>query len=63
MFLKDVIYRCKFNSRRNILYKHQEVHSMDKYDLRLTKKFTRKIHLKSKDTVYRKQYKILEMLH
>ncbi len=36
---------------------------MDKYDLGLAKDFTHKIHLKSQDPVYRKQFKIPEAHH
>jgi hypothetical protein len=47
----------------DILYKHQDALSMDKYDLGLAKDFTHKIHLKSQDPVYRKQFKIPEAHH
>jgi len=36
---------------------------MDKYDLGLAKDFTHKIHLKSQDPVYRKQFNIPEGHH
>ncbi len=47
----------------DILYKYQDVLSVDKYNLGLAKGFTHKIHLKSKDPVYRKQFKIPEVHH
>ncbi len=47
----------------DILYKHQDALSMDKFDLGLAKDFTHKIHLKSQDPVYRKQFKIPEAHH
>jgi hypothetical protein len=43
----------------NILYKHQDALSMDKYDLGLDKMFSFKLHLKSKDLVYKKLSKII----
>jgi hypothetical protein len=47
----------------DILFKHQESISLDKYDLGLTKNYKHKIHLKSEDLVYRKQFKIPEAHH
>jgi hypothetical protein len=47
----------------DILCKHQEALSVDKYDLGLAKNFTHIIHLKSDDLVYRKQFKIQEAHH
>jgi hypothetical protein len=47
----------------DILFKHQEDISLDKYDLGLTKNYQHKIHLKSEDPVYRKQFKIPEAHH
>jgi hypothetical protein len=44
----------------DILCKHQDALSIDKYDLGLAKNFKHKIHLKSQDPVYRKQFKVLE---
>jgi hypothetical protein len=44
----------------DILYKHQKVISVNKYDLGLAKNFKHKIHLKDNNPVYRKQFKIPE---
>jgi hypothetical protein len=44
----------------DILCKHQDALSIDKYDLGLAKDFKHKIHLKTQDPVYRKQFKIPE---
>jgi hypothetical protein len=38
----------------DILQKHQDALSINKYDLRLAENFTHKIHLKMQDPVYRK---------
>ncbi len=45
----------------DILFKHQDTHNIDKYDLGLAKNFMHKINLK--DSVYRKQIKIPEVNH
>jgi hypothetical protein len=37
--------------------------SIDKYNLGLAKDFKHKIHLKTQDPVYRKQFKFLEAYH
>ncbi len=47
----------------DILCKHQDTLSIDKYDLGLAKDFKHKIHLKTQDPVYRKQFKIPEAHH
>jgi hypothetical protein len=47
----------------DILCKHQDTLSFDKYDLGLTKNFKHKMHLKKQDPVYRKQFKIPEAHH
>jgi hypothetical protein len=47
----------------DILHKHQDTLSIDKYDLRLAKNFSHKIHLDMQDPVYQKQFKIPEMHH
>jgi hypothetical protein len=47
----------------DILCKHQDALSIDKYDLGLAKNFKHKIHLKTQDPVYRKQFKIPEAHH
>jgi hypothetical protein len=44
----------------DILYKHQQAISVNKYDLGLATNFKHKIHLKDNDPVYRKQFKIPE---
>ena len=44
----------------DILYKHQEAISINKFDLGRAKNFTHKIHLKDNNPVYRKQFKIPE---
>ncbi len=44
----------------DILYKHQQAISANKYDLGLATNFKHKIHLKDNDPVYRKQFKIPE---
>jgi hypothetical protein len=47
----------------DILCKHQDALSIDKYDLGLAKDFKHKIHLKTHDPVYQKQFKIPEAHH
>ncbi len=47
----------------DILCKHQDTLSIDKYDLGLAKDFKHKIHLKTQDPVYRKQFKIPKVHH
>jgi RNase H-like domain found in reverse transcriptase len=47
----------------DIMCKHQDTLSIDKYDLGLAKDFKHKIHLKMQDPVYRKQFKIQEAHH
>jgi hypothetical protein len=44
----------------DILCKHQDALSIDKYDLELAKDFKHKICLKTQDPVDRKQFKMLE---
>jgi hypothetical protein len=44
----------------DILYKHQDAGSVDKFDLGRAKNFSHKIYLKDNDPVYRKQFKIPE---
>jgi hypothetical protein len=44
----------------DILYKHQQAISVNKYDLGLATNFKHKIHLKDNNPVYRKQFKIPE---
>jgi hypothetical protein len=44
----------------DILHKHQQAISVNKYDLGLATNFKHKIHLKDNDPVYRKQFKIPE---
>jgi hypothetical protein len=47
----------------DILCKHQDTLSINKYKLGLAKDFQHKIHLKRHDPVYRKQFKIPEAHH
>ncbi len=47
----------------DILCKHQDTISIDKYDLGLAKDFKHKIYLKTQDPVYQKQFKIPEAPH
>ncbi len=47
----------------DILFKHLEAISIDKYNLGLAKNYKHKIHLKNEDPVYRKQFKIPEAHH
>jgi len=42
----------------DILFKHQEAISINKYDLGLAKNYKHRIHLKNENPVYRKQFKI-----
>jgi hypothetical protein len=66
--LLDEIARCfslqvpdNFRERYiHILFNHQEAISIDKYNLGLAKNYKHKIHLKSEDPVYRKQFNIPE---
>jgi hypothetical protein len=44
----------------DILYKHQKAISANKYNLGLASNYKHKIHLKNKDPVYQKQFKIPE---
>ena len=44
----------------DILCKHQDALSIDKYDLGLAKNFKHKIHLKTQNPLDQKQFKILE---
>jgi len=44
----------------DILHKHQQAISVNKYDLGQATNFKHKIHLKNNDPVYRKQFKNLE---
>jgi hypothetical protein len=47
----------------DILFKHKEAIILDKYNLGLAKNYKHKIHLKSEDPVYQKQFKIPEAHH
>jgi hypothetical protein len=47
----------------DLLFKHQEAISMDKYDLGLARNYKHKIHLKNENPVYMKQFKIPEAHH
>jgi hypothetical protein len=47
----------------DILCKHQEAISINKYDLGLAKNYKHRIHLKNENPVYRKQFKIPEAHH
>jgi hypothetical protein len=68
---RDEIIRCcnlqvpdKFREKYiDILFKHQEAISLDKYDLGLAQNYKHKIHLKNEDPRYRKQFKIPEAHH
>ncbi len=68
---RDDIARCcnlqvleEFKARYlDILFKHQEAISMNKYDLGLAKNYKHRIHLKNENPVYRKQFKIPEAHH
>ncbi len=44
----------------DILFKHQEAISVNKFDLGRAKDFTHKIYLKDDNPIYQKQFKILE---
>jgi hypothetical protein len=59
----DAISRFRRNSRHNILFKHQEAISIDKYELGLVRNYKHRIHLKNENPVYRKQFKIPEAHH
>jgi hypothetical protein len=68
---RDDIARCcnlqvleEFKARYlDILFKHQEAISINKYDLGLAKNYKHQIHLKNENPVYRKQFKIPEAHH
>jgi hypothetical protein len=45
----------------DILYRHQDALSVDKYNLGLATEYTHKICPKLQDPVYTKQFKILEV--
>ncbi len=47
----------------DILFKHQEAISLNKYDLGLVNNYKHWIHLKNENLVYRKQFKIPEAHH
>jgi hypothetical protein len=47
----------------DILFKHQEVLGVNKFDLGLAKTYSNKVHLKNDDPVYRKQFKIVVEHH
>jgi hypothetical protein len=47
----------------DILFKHQEAISINKFDLGLAKNYKHRIHLKNENPVYRKQFKIPEAHH
>jgi len=47
----------------DILCKHQDALSIDKYDLGVAKDFKHKIHFKTQDPIYWKQFKIPETHH
>jgi hypothetical protein len=66
----DIAKRChlqapeEFKDRYlDILFKHQDAISMDKYDLGLARNYKHRIHLKNKNPVYQKQFKIPEAHH
>jgi hypothetical protein len=66
----DIARRCnlqvleEFKIRYlDILFKHQDAISMDKYDMGLARNYKHKIHLKNEDPVCRKQFKIPEAHH
>jgi hypothetical protein len=70
LYREEIKRRChlqvpeEFHERYlDILCKHQDALSIDKYDLGLAKDFKHKIHLKTQDPVYRKQFKIPEAHH
>jgi hypothetical protein len=65
---EEIRWRChlqvpeEFDKQNlDILCKHQDTLSIDKYDLGLAKDFKHKIHLKTQDPVYRKQFKTDEV--
>jgi hypothetical protein len=47
----------------DILFKHQEAISLDKYDLGFAKKYKHQIHLKNDEPFYQKQFKIPKAHH
>jgi hypothetical protein len=47
----------------DILLKHQEAISINKYDLGLAKNYKHRIHLKNENWVYRNQLKIPDAHH
>jgi len=47
----------------DILFKHEEANSLNKYDLGLAKNFKHKFHLKNEELVFQKQFKIPEAHH
>ncbi len=51
------LYKQKY---LDILFKHQEAISVNKFDLGRAKGFTHKIYLKDDNPIYQKQFKILE---
>jgi len=64
---KEIEARCHlgalepYRSRYiDLLVKHQAVISLDKYDLRLAKDFTHRIHLKDDQPIFRKQFNLPE---
>jgi hypothetical protein len=59
---KKPTYKFQLIQKRyvHILFKHQDVISIIKFDLGQAKNFSHKIHLKNNDPVYRKQFKIPE---
>jgi hypothetical protein len=66
----DIARRCnlqvpeEFKERYlDILFKHQEAISINKYDLGLAKNYKHRIHLKNENPVYPKQFKIPEAHH
>jgi hypothetical protein len=60
---EDIYKRCnlkvpeEFKDRYlDILFKHQDAISVDKYNLGLARNYKHRIHLKNEDPVYRKQF-------
>jgi hypothetical protein len=67
---EEIQRRCKLrvpdefkDKYLDILCKHQDTLSIDKYDLGLATNFKHKIHLKSQDPFYQKQFKLPEAHH
>jgi hypothetical protein len=67
---EEIRWRCHlqvpeefFECYLDILCKHQDALSINKYDLGLAKDFKHKFLLKMQDPVYRKQFKIPEAHH